>query len=88
MKKFVDIRAPALAFIAVPQNLGPWWNEDPEVRRILALAQASKGKVAKAFEEGVASAHIVRMPNVSHDVFLTNEGDVLRETNAFIAALK
>jgi len=89
MKKFADIRAPALAFIAVPQDLGPWWNttEDPEVRRVLALAQASKERVAKAFEEGVPSAHVVRMPNVSHYVFLTNEGDVLREMNTFIAVL-
>jgi hypothetical protein len=90
MKKFADIRAPALAFIADPQDLGPWWNttEDPEVRRILALAQPSKERVAKAFEEGVPSAHVVRMPNVSHYVFLTNEGDVLREMNIFIAVLK
>lgn len=75
---------------AVPRNLGPWWNttEDPEVRRILALAQASKERVAKAFEEGGPGAHVVRMPNVSHDVFLTNERDVLREMNAFIAVLK
>ncbi len=90
MKKFGDIRAPALAFIAIPQDLGPWWNttEDPEVRRILALAQESKERVATAFEEGVPTAHVVRMPNVSHDVFLTNEGDVLREMNAFVAGLK
>ena len=90
MKKFADIRAPALAFIADPQDMGPWWNttEDPEVRRILALAQPSKERVAKAFEEGVPSAHVVRMPNVSHYVFLTNEADVIREMKAFIAALK
>jgi len=90
LKKFADIRAPALAFIAVPQDMGPWWNttEDPEVRRILALAQASKERVAKAFEEGVPSAHVVRMPNVSHYVFLTNEGDVLRDMNTFIAVLR
>jgi len=90
MKKFADIRSPALAFIAVPQDMGPWWNttEDPEVRRILALAQASKERVAKAFEEGVPSAHVVRMPNVSHYVFLTNEGDVLRDMNTFICGVE
>jgi len=90
LKKFAGIGAPVLAFIADPQDMGPWWNttEDPEVRRILALAQPSKDRVAKAFEEGVPSAHVVRMPNVSHYVFLTNEGDVLREMNTFIAALK
>jgi len=90
LKKFAGIGAPVLAFIADPQDMGPWWNttEDPEVRRILALAQPSKDRVAKAFEEGVPSAHVVRMPNVSHYVFLTNEGDVLREMNTFIAVLK
>jgi non-heme chloroperoxidase len=36
----------------------------------------------------VPSAHVVRMPNADHYVFLTNEADVLREMNAFIAALK
>jgi non-heme chloroperoxidase len=90
MKKFADIRAPALAFIAVPQDLGPWWKTtaDPEVRRLDAVAQASKESLAKAFEEGVPTAHVVRMPNVSHYVFLTNDGDVIREMNAFVAGLK
>ncbi len=47
MKKFADIRAPALAFLADPQDLGPWWNtvEDPEVRRVLALAPPSKDRI-------------------------------------------
>jgi pimeloyl-ACP methyl ester carboxylesterase len=90
LKKFADIRAPVLAFIAVPQNMGPWWNttEDPEVRRILPLAQASKERVAKNFEESMPSAHVVRMPNAGHYVFITNEGDVIREMNAFVAGLK
>lgn len=90
MKKFAEIRAPVLAFIAVPQDLGPWWNttEDPEARRFLALAQASKAREAKDFEKGVPTAHVVLMPNASHDLFLTNEGEVIREMNAFIAGLK
>ncbi len=90
MKKFADIGAPALAFIADPQDLGPWFNtsEDPEVRRVLALVQPSKESLAKAFEEGVPGARVVRMANVNHYVFLTKEGDVLLEMNAFIAALK
>jgi pimeloyl-ACP methyl ester carboxylesterase len=90
LKKFAEIRAPVLAFIAVPQNMGPRWNttEDSEVRRILALAQPSKERVAKNIEESMPTAHVVRMPNVSHYVFLTNEGDVLREMSTFIAALK
>jgi non-heme chloroperoxidase len=90
LKKFADIRAPVLALIALPQDMGPWWNttDDPEVRRVLPLAQASKARVAKNFEESMPSAQVVLMPNVSHYVFLTNEGNVIREMESFIAALK
>jgi pimeloyl-ACP methyl ester carboxylesterase len=90
MKKFADIQGPVLAFIAAPQDLGPWFNTsvDPEVRRIVAQTQPAKETIAKAFEEGVPNAHVVRMPNVNHYVFLTKEADVLREMNTFIAALK
>jgi len=90
LKKFAGIHAPALAFIADPQDLGPWVNtsEDPAVRRAVALTQGFKERATKAFEDGVPSARVVRMPNVNHYVFLTNEGDVLREMNGFIAALK
>jgi len=35
----------------------------------------------------VPSAHVVRIPNANHYVFLSNEADVLREMNAFIATL-
>ena len=90
MKKFAAIQGPVLAFIAAPQDLGPWFNTsaDPEVRRIVAQTQPAKETIAKAFEEGVPNAHVVRMPNVNHYVFLTKEADVLREMNTFIAALK
>jgi pimeloyl-ACP methyl ester carboxylesterase len=88
-KKFTDIRAPALAIIADPQEEEPWvHNNDPAVRAAVQAFGDLKEKMAKAFENGVPSAHVVRMPKVSHYVFLTNEGDVLRETNAFIATLK
>jgi non-heme chloroperoxidase len=89
VKKFADIRAPVLAIIADPQEEVPWvHNNDPAVRAAVQALGDFKEKMAKAFENGVPSAHVVRMPNVSHDVFLTNEADVLREMNAFIAALK
>jgi non-heme chloroperoxidase len=31
--------------------------------------------------------HVVRLPNASHYIFLSNEVDVLREMNAFLAKL-
>ena len=42
----------------------------------------------KAFESGLPAARVVRIPNANHYVFLSNEADVLREMNTFIAGLK
>jgi hypothetical protein len=36
----------------------------------------------------VPTARIVRIPHANHYVFLSNEADVLREMDAFIAGLK
>jgi pimeloyl-ACP methyl ester carboxylesterase len=41
----------------------------------------------KAFEEGVPSAHVVRIPYANHFVFLSYEAVVLCEINAFISGL-
>jgi len=43
---------------------------------------------AKAFEEGLDSAHVVRLPGASRLIFLSNESEVLREMNAFLGGLK
>jgi len=43
---------------------------------------------ATAFENGVRTAHVVRIPRANHYVFQSNAGDVLREMDAFIGALK
>jgi hypothetical protein len=41
-----------------------------------------------AFEAGVPSARVVRVPNASHYIFQSNEADVLREIRAFLAGLR
>jgi alpha-beta hydrolase superfamily lysophospholipase len=40
---------------------------------------------ANAFEAGVPTARVVRLPNADHDIFISNEADVLREMNDFLA---
>jgi len=45
------------------------------------------GALADAFEKGVPTARVVRLPHASHYVFLSNETDVLREMNAFLGTL-
>lgn len=38
---------------------------------------------AKAFEEGVPTVHVIRLPGADHYVYLTNEADVLGEMKSF-----
>jgi pimeloyl-ACP methyl ester carboxylesterase len=87
-QKYTEIRVPVLAIYAVPHDRGGPPNGDAAAR---AKADASDeertGAQAKAFEAGVSSARVVRLPHASHFVFRSNEADVLRETNAFIGSL-
>ena len=41
----------------------------------------------KAFESGLPQARVVRLPGAEHDVFRSNETEVLREMNSFLATL-
>jgi pimeloyl-ACP methyl ester carboxylesterase len=47
-----------------------------------------RNKQISAFEEGVPTAHVVRIPHAGHDVFNTNKDDVLREMTAFLSSLR
>ena len=87
--KFVEIRTPAL-FLASAQNPGRWadGSADPKVRQQVAGLQAVLGRQAKAIEEGVPSARVVQLPDAHHYVFLSNEGDVLREMRGFLGRLR
>lgn len=87
-QKYTDVRVPVLAFFAVPHDMGPAFQGDPVAR---AAAEASDlaraGAQADAFEKGIPSARVVRLPHANHYVFLSNEADVLGEMNAFIGRL-
>jgi non-heme chloroperoxidase len=72
-QKYTRIPVPILAIYALPPRPG----DVP----IGTEAQA------KAFEAGVPSARVVHLPHARHEVFSSNEEDVLREMSAFIASL-
>lgn len=87
-QKYTHIPAPILAIYALPPNFGDLPSGDPAERaafeaRIAVTTEAQ----AKAFEAGVPSARVVRLPHARHEVFSSNEEDVLREMNAFIGSL-
>jgi non-heme chloroperoxidase len=94
MKKYTNIRAPVLAIYAVPPHPETWLDnaKDPAVRAAAEVFNtqflASLLKQAKAFEEGVPNARVVRLRRANHLIFLSNEVDVLREVRAFLKTLK
>jgi pimeloyl-ACP methyl ester carboxylesterase len=89
-ERFTTIHAPALVIVADEDNPRVTSGGDPQsgaqaVRQ--ALTKRTKELQVAAFERQVPSAHVVRIPNATHYVFRSREGDVLREMNAFIATL-
>jgi non-heme chloroperoxidase len=82
-QKYTEIEVPALAMFEDPPLLPA--NAPPDVR---AAQDAEFDAQSKAFEIGVPSARVVRLPNGRHALWMTNEADVLAEMNAFMAGLK
>ena len=88
MQKYTKIPAPILAIYAVPHDRGALANPDPTARAAdEARDEATTGAQAKAFESAQPSAKVVRIPHADHYVFRSNEADVLREMNMFLAGL-
>lgn len=88
-QKYTEIHVPILAIVAVPHNLGPNYLKDNPTARAAAVANDLERAEARAtaFEKALPTARVVRLPNADHYVFRSNEVDVLREMNAFIASL-
>lgn len=89
-QKYTNIPVPVLAIFAVPHDLGPWLqqNSDPAAKAFVAKEAGLTEKQAKAFEDGVPSARVVRLPHANHYIFISNEADVLREMRVFLASLR
>jgi hypothetical protein len=94
LKKYANIPVPALAIFAIPHAQPKWMTDstDPKVRE--AAKSSSDAEVvlttrqAKAFEDGVPTAHVVRLRGADHYVYLSNEADVLREMKSFLSTLR
>ena len=71
-QKYTNIPVPILAIFALSGSL---------------LHQSEVEGQATAFEKGVPSARVVRLPHADHYVYRSNEADVLREINAFVRSL-
>lgn len=89
VQKYTKIPVPILAIYAVPKDRGPAVNSDPVAQAAREARDEETITVqAKAFEDGLPSAKVVRIPHANHYVFRSNEADVLREMNAFLSGLE
>jgi non-heme chloroperoxidase len=87
MQKYTEIKVPVLAIYAVPHATGQPFKDDAARAAADARDEAATGAQAKAFENGIPSAKVIRLPHANHYVFFSNEPDVLREMNAFLSKL-
>jgi non-heme chloroperoxidase len=87
-KRYGPVTAvPVLAIFAYPHDLGNA-PVPPAVRSVIAANDRdATGAQIEAFARANPRAKIVRLPGASHLVYRSNEADVLREVDAFIAAL-
>ena len=82
-QRYTDVRAPALAVYALEAVSSP---EGPARKAVEARNQMKRDQAA-AFQAGVPSAHVVLMENASHDIFQSNESEILREIGDFTKSL-
>jgi pimeloyl-ACP methyl ester carboxylesterase len=73
--KYTSIPVPVLAIFATQRGLEAGEDE-------------WQNKQISAFEAGVPTAHVVRIAHAGHDVFATNEADVIREMTTFLNNLQ
>jgi pimeloyl-ACP methyl ester carboxylesterase len=87
VQAYSGVKVPALAIFALPHKI----SEDgmtPEAHAARVADDLSRtGAQVNAFQKGNPSARIVRLPNADHFVFRSNEEDVIKEMNSFLATL-
>lgn len=87
-EKYTSIPVPILAICAVPHDMDSPVGNDPAARAKFEAHDEKRTEAqAKAFENGIPSARVVRLRHANHYVFRSNEADVLREMNAFVEKL-
>ena len=85
MKQYVQIPMPAL-FILSSQSPGRWaeLSTDPVIRGKVSAFNAFLERLAKAIEDALPDARVVKLPRANHYVFLSNEAEVLRGMRRFL----
>jgi pimeloyl-ACP methyl ester carboxylesterase len=92
-KKYTAIPVPALVIFANPHSQGIWVDEntDPSVQTAAktysTVLEALTERQEESVENGVPTAHVIKLPGANHYVFLSNETEVLKDIDVFLASL-
>jgi len=87
-QKYTHIDVPALAIYADPHSFGNLYQNEPaKLAALVADDKATVSAQADAFQAGIPSAQVIRIPHAGHFIFQSNENEVMRYMNAFIAKL-
>jgi non-heme chloroperoxidase len=87
VQKYTSIPVPILAIYACPHNWDRIPANVPTRAALIADDAARCNSWADAFARGVPTAHIVKIPNADHYLYLTNEAQVVAEMNKFLNSL-
>jgi len=88
VQEYTGVKCPVLAIFAVPHKLEPYPGMSAAAQATAAAEElASTSAQANAFQAGNPSAQVIRLANADHYIYRSNEADVLREMNAFLAKL-
>jgi len=91
--KYTSIPVPSLFIFANPHSLGTWVDEntDSSVRTEAKDYSTALGLLTERQEnsvkEGIPTAQVITIARANHYVYLSDEPDVLRDINAFLARL-
>ena len=87
-ERFLTVHGPILAIFADPLDPGPLFANDPKRRAAyIANDKVETTQRVEAFLAAVPQAHVVRIANASHYIFVSNEAQVIREVNNFLTSL-
>jgi hypothetical protein len=82
------IHLPILAIMSYPQSKGPNFHADtPKNIAAAGAADANQERQIAAFEKGQPTAHVIRIADAHHYVFISNADQVESEMKRFLAAL-
>jgi non-heme chloroperoxidase len=88
-EKFLTVHGPVLAIFADPHDPGPIFANDAKGRAAyVANDEVETTQIVEAFQSAVPQAHVVRIANASHYIFISNEAQVITEINNFLGSLK